>query len=412
MCTGPTDEQETQTSAGLIRGLWRAPKPLLYSAFTVDAGIACIGLALQFLGISMGASPLVLGLFGTLGTLGYTVSCLFSGRISDRFGRKRSAFGGIALCSVVWFLYPFAPNPYVILAMVPVGGLGLALFWPSVQAWLVELTKGGRAALTHNIGLFNLFWSSGVMLGPVLAGQTWAMGRTVPFFLSTGLIVLVMIALLLTPRGRQPAEDEYDRSKTSGHDVDPGMWTLFMRLAWYGLFGNWFLGATMRTMFPKLASTIGIGEQTVGWIMTIYYLAVLITFAAAWVTDRWQFRLSPLIAAEVLAMVGMVGAGLTTSASLFAVSFAVGGVAGGLSYVSSLYYSVHGPTRSRGKRTGLHEAILGSGALFGSLVGGIVAEYIHLRAPYFTVIVVLAGIIILQLLTYVRGRKSRGEIAA
>ncbi|MFP3904706.1 MAG: MFS transporter, partial [Armatimonadota bacterium] len=262
------DDTTPDAGEGIIARLWKPPRPLFYSAFTVDISVACIGLALQFLGISLGASPLILGLLGTLATLGYAVSCLFSGTVSDRFGRKRSAFIGLGISSAIWVAYTFAPNPYVLLALVPFAGMGLALFWPSIQAWMVELTTGGRRGLTRNIGLFNLFWCAGVMVGPTMAGQTWDLGHSLPFWLSAALVWLVMITLIVTPRGEVAEKDDYNRSDTSGHDVPEKIWPMFMRVAWFGLFGSWFLGATMRTMFPKLAHEISIGPKTVGWVMT------------------------------------------------------------------------------------------------------------------------------------------------
>jgi MFS family permease len=67
---------------------------------------------------------------------------------------------------------------------------------------------------------------------------------------------------------------------------------------------------------------------------------------------------------------------------VFGVAFAVAGMGAGVTYVSSLYYSLEGHAVSRGARAGIHEAVLGSGVFLGPLFGGFVAEIFGLRAPY------------------------------
>ena len=49
--------------------------------------------------------------------------------------------------------------------------------------------------------------------------------------------------------------------------------------------------------------------------------------------------------------------------------------------------------RKKGKGSGLHESILGGGAVLGPILGGVAAQYVGLRAPYFLCIGVLAAAI-------------------
>jgi len=74
---------------------------------------------------------------------------------------------------------------------------------------------------------------------------------------------------------------------------------------------------------------------------------------------------------------------------LFAAAFFGVGLCSSLTYNSSLYYSVHLVTR-KGKGAGIHETIVGCGALCGPLLGGIAAQYAGLRAPYILCAALLA----------------------
>jgi len=77
----------------------------------------------------------------------------------------------------------------------------------------------------------------------------------------------------------------------------------------------------------------------------------------------------------------------------------------GVTFTGSIFYSLY--TRGGGgRRTGFHEAIIGSGILFGPLLGGLAAEHIGPRSPYLLSSgIVLAGLI-LQVYFLKRGRAT------
>ena len=218
------------------------PKPygIFAAAFLIDLAVACLMLSLQFLAVSMGAIPRVLGMIGAFGSGGYAATCVFSGGIADRIGRKRSATIGIFSAAVVWLLYTTAPNPYWLLAMVPFGGAALGMVWPAVQAWLAERTASGQRALNRNLGLFNVSWSAGLLIGPLAAGYIWRDDfPALPFILCAATGGVIVVVLLLTPGGgpgvrqqRQSATDDAD----SAHEH--ALWPLFMKLAWLGNFSS------------------------------------------------------------------------------------------------------------------------------------------------------------------------------
>ena len=112
----------------------------------------------------------------------------------------------------------------------------------------------------------------------------------------------------------------------------------------------------------------------------------------------------------MVAAVGMVVAVFAVAKSLFALGFAMAGICAGMTYVCSLFYSLHGRDRDRGKTTGLHEAVLGSGAFMGPLLGGLSAQFINLRAPFAVAACVFAVACVLQLWVWSRAQKPRPEI--
>ena len=366
------------------------PRRLIGAAFLMDFAVGVAGLGVTELGILLHASPFVLGLMGTVGGAFYTLGCLVSGRLSDRYGRRRSVLAGCLLIISAWVAVSHAQTPLQIIWLIPFGSIGGALYWPPLQAWLAELSGDSRRELNRNLGLFNILWCTGLMLGPIVCGYVWPWGRYWPFGVGIAGVGLICAIASFTPRARSlpPAplpdregengEGAVEQDDTAAHPLAG----LYLKIAWAGNFSSWFASGVIKSLFPKLGDDLRFSPALVGVLIATIHLTQLVIF---WITrsnHRWQYRLWPFFAAQCLAFGGMVLAFVTGRPWLFGVAFGTAGICAGVTYVGSLFYSLHGNTDERGGKAGLHEAVLGSGILFGPLLGGLVANAVNLRAPF------------------------------
>jgi MFS family permease len=67
---------------------------------------------------------------------------------------------------------------------------------------------------------------------------------------------------------------------------------------------------------------------------------------------------------------------------MFALSWLVTGAVSGYAYQASIFFTLE-EISEKGKGSGFHEAIVGSGMFFGPLFAGWVGNNHSLRAPYF-----------------------------
>ncbi|TKX62236.1 MFS transporter [Halorubrum sp. ASP1] len=127
---------------------------------------------------------IVLSLFGFLNSL----SQPFTGRLSDRVGRRRPfVLAGILLLGTASGLYTVATSYPVLVALRAVQGLGAALIIPATVA-LVNEYAASDTDRGGNFGVYNTFRLIGFGFGPVLAGAVVEAG---PYDLSAvGLPVL------------------------------------------------------------------------------------------------------------------------------------------------------------------------------------------------------------------------------
>lgn len=374
---------------------------IMLVALLVDLGVACLSLGIQFLAIDLHATNLVLGLLGALGSLAYTVGCLYSGGVSDRLGRKLPAVVGCTVAATVWLLMSLARSPYYLLALVPLSGLAMSFLWPPAQAWISELSGGGSRRLNRNLSLFNIAWTAGIMTGPLLAGYTYGVSRFLPFLLAV--VPGYLAALVLA---RTPVADHGSGRPVHSHTTAPrAVVQMFLVLSWLGNFGSWFARGVLSNLFPKLATDLNFSHQVVGILIFLVGVGQIIAFILARFTDRWHHRLWLLIVAEVAGLAGIASPLWTQSPVWLGVGFVGLGIGAGITYVSSLTYALQGHAEERGQRSGLHEAVLGSGGLLGPLVGGLLAQKAGLMVPFTAGAWVFGAVVLIQVIYFIRQRR-------
>jgi MFS family permease len=111
----------------------------------------------------------------------------------------------------------------------------------------------------------------------------------------------------------------------------------------------------------------------------------------------------------------MIIAFLAGRPEVFALGFALAGACAGVTYVSSLIYSLQGRAAGRGARCGIHETVLGSGVLLGPLLGGLVASRVDLRSPFVLAATVFLLVAVADLLVWrrtIRPTRLRDRAAA
>jgi len=369
----------------------------------------------QYVGIAFGAGAATLGLIAAIGTFCYSLASLVTGRLSDRIGRRRAA---VLACSVLIAAHAalmFAGRIWHLMALAACAGTGAALFWPGLQAWIAELGGKTPRQLNRLLGAFNVTWAAGLVVGPVVAGQVWLLGRPGGrsqqwCFLVSVASAAVVLAVVLAVRARPVGGVQAAGPSEPPHPQA----TTYLYMAWAANFASWFGGGVVTALFPKLGHELGYNEGLIGLLAAAVHTGQMAMFAALLTTTRWQFRRWPLFAALGL---GITGAGCAVAANhpaLFVIGFLLLGLCAGTTYVGSLFYALQGGGPQRGSRAGLHEAVLGSGVFFGPLLGGALAGATHdllgpiasLRMPYVAAALVFAGSGVVQLVIW-RRRTAR-----
>lgn len=380
----PVRQHETHAGAARSVNAETALFPFLYAFIEGHLVVA-----LPIRATQLTSDPLLLGLVGTTfqGTL--VLFCALCGRISDHVPRWKMRVAGAFLCSTALFAMCVARGIVPLIALGGLLGVAGALYWPSLEASIAEHAPRGQ--LARSLSAFNLSWSAGGASGSFLSGALMRSGILVPF-VSAGLTGLVLGSVLswrytrLQPRLQDagPADEPQGRE-----EYDPRA-RRFLMLARVGAFGIYFTVGSIRWLFPKLGLSLALSPDRIALLMGLMMASETAVFVAMGRFRAWEFSGVPFFLFGAVALGAPLAIAGGSSMPAFVVGFCLLGGCAGVLYTMALFYSVHSP-QNKGANAGLHEAIIGSGALVGPLLGGGVARLAGLRAP----LVLCAGVILL-----------------
>lgn len=362
---------------------------LYVAAFIMDF---CGGLAFfstPLLGLKLGASVIELGLMGTLGGLIYILACPLMGRLADRYDRGRMMSIACLFTAVVYVLFVFVSRVSMLILSVPLIWMGMALFWPALQATLAE--GKNRIQLIKTLGTFNIVWSLGFMNGPLLGGFLYAVHPRLPFMIScAGMILLGGAMMLWHPvvHRHQPTPDEPLIDREHGRQG-----ARYRIIAWVASFTAFFTLGIVSNLFPKLATVLAISPPALGRLLAVPRLTQIVTFVIIRHSHRWQYRLLPLMIPQVCTAAGMLIVATMDSTIAFGVAFSTMGVLVGTAFYTSQFYAFFKEER-KGEQGAFNEMMVGMGNVSGPLLGGVLAQAVGLRAPY----VLCCGILIIGMI--------------
>ncbi len=357
--------------------------------FWMDLSASIFYLAAPLLVIDLGGNPIELGLIGTITASVHMLLANLAGRLSDRFGRRVLMIAGPLIFGISCMLTTQIGSVKGVLGLAALNGLGMAIFWPAFQAWIAESQRG--AALARNIGTFNMSWTASHLIGPTSAGLLFGLYPRLPFWVAAILCLLLFAVMRASTAERGPQPSDGIQSSPPGSEESNHVRT-FLYAIWIGNFASFFILGNARYQFPKLAREMTMSPYVIGLLMSCIGLAQFLGFFLLRGSERWHFNKFYLLGAQLLAAAGLGLIYAVDRQWIFAGAFIMLGLCASLTYYSSLYYAVR-LMKKKGKGTGLHESILGSGVVLGPLLGGVAAYAAGLRAPYILCLALLGAVV-------------------
>lgn len=359
--------------------------PLLAHEWRASISLAGV-YALRMLGMFLVLpvlSPYAAGLGGTaaagglaIGVYGFTQALLQLplGIASDRFGRKKVIYLGLAVFALGSFLSAMADNVTLLIIGRAVQGAGAVS--AAVTALLADLTREEvRTRAMASVGLtIGLTFAASMVLGPVLTRFVGVPG----LFALTGFLCLAAVAVvaLVTPNPtvsklRQDADTQPSRISE----------VLKNRLLMQLNFGIFALQAVMMAIFaslPTVAEGLGLARTSHGMLYLPAVLLGLVLMVPAIILAETRNKMKAVFVAGIL----LIAAGLAGMyfgiASLLAIGAALAVYFVGFNILEASLPSIVSkvaPVDLKGTAMGVYNTAQSVGVFVGGSVGGVLFRH-------------------------------------
>lgn len=341
-----------------------------------------------------GATPMLIGLAIGIYGLGQAVLQIPFGMLSDRFGRKRMIYIGLALFAIGSLLAASADSIYVVIAGRILQGSGAIA--SVLMALLSDLTREEqRTKAMATVGVsIGLSFSLSLVLGPLLGS---AFGLAGIFYVTAALALIAMLIvwqLVPTPRqNRVSADTQPAREMLARVLTDPRL----LRLD-FGIFALHLVLTAIFLIFPTLLrDQLGLPSSAHWW----FYLTVMVTSFFAMIPfiilGEKKRRMKPVLCGAVLMLT------LSTAAIAYLSQALI------LAWIVLFFFfmafnlleaslpslvSKESPAAAKGTAMGVYSTSQFSGAFLGGALGGLLLQQAGLQG----VIWLMVGVLLLWFL--------------
>ena len=300
---------------------------------------------------------------------------VFSAWQGGRFGQRRGYFNALKLgFGVMIFALAAGSQFHSAIGLVLATGafnVGMCFIWPTIEALV---SKGENAiGLPRMVGTYNVVWAATNALalfgGGILVEK---FGFKTIFFLPIAILTAQLALVFWLEKHASAARNTSHEPKPAPipdpHRPSPAKTKAFLRMAWLANPFAYIAINTFIPMLPTLAAHFQLTPMFAGFACSLWCFARLGTFVVLWFWTDWHYRFRWLVTAFALLVVSFAAILIVPNLVAVLAAQIIFGIAIGLIYYSSLFYSMDAG-EDKGDHGGIHEAAIGVGNCIGPAVG-------------------------------------------
>jgi MFS family permease len=344
---------------------------LFVALFTAMLGAGVIAPTMPLYASTLGAGGLGLGLVFSAFSISRAVFMPFTGKLSDRRGRKVFIVTGLTIYTVASLGYLWSGSVVELIWTRAMHGIGAAMIVPIAAAVIGDLSpKGQEGAM---MGRFNVALFLGYGAGPLLGGvvqQGWGLSAA---FLVMGGLSLVSLVLVATILPGQTVVEKNKRRQVSK------LRTLLQIHKFRGLIAFRFTNAVCRAsilaFLPVYIKRLDVNNAEVGFLVALnILLAGVVQHGFGKLADKMSRRFL-LALGNVLTAVSLLCVPLANSVLDLVILGIVMGLGSGVAYpAAGALVTELGRDHGMGNLNGFFNLAMSLGMILGPLASGSVID--------------------------------------
>jgi DHA1 family multidrug resistance protein-like MFS transporter len=266
---------------------------LALTVFSSNLGSGIIAPLLPIYAKELGASGVWLGIIFAGTSIASALLMPFTGRFSDKRGRKPILAFGIAGLTITSFAYIWAHSVASLTMVRFAGGAAAAMVSPIAQAYIGDITPKGEEGKW--MGIFNATYIVGFGTGPLLGGVVADhFGMNSAFYIMGFLNLLSFLGILIfLPEitQRRQSSGQFSLKAITASNITRSIFTYQI--------GASSTRGIMTTFVPVLAVTMaGMNSSLIGTLLTVTIIAnSLLQVPFGNLADRYNRRLMIIVGA-------------------------------------------------------------------------------------------------------------------
>jgi MFS transporter, DHA1 family, multidrug resistance protein len=360
---------------------------LALTTFCSNLGNGIIAPILPVYAETLGANGFWLGFIFAGSSITGALLMPFTGRFSDKHGRKLILAVGMLGLAVTSFAYAWANSIGSLLAVRFVQGAASAMVSPISQAYIGDITPPGQEGKW--MGIFNATFIVGFGSGPLLGGvvaQYW--GTNNAFFTMGALNILSLLAVLLflpEIKDRRISSGKFSLKGITASGITRGIFSYQM-----GASAN---RGIMTAFIPVFAvsAAVGMKASLIGTMLTIGIVTnSLLQLITGPLSDRFNRKMMIFIGSAGIAL-SMLLTPLANGFWLLLLFLLIGGVADAISTPPAMAAIVQ-EGRKHGMGISTSVSNMGSGLGMGlvPIFAGFIADAVGVTGAFYVAAAVVA----------------------
>jgi predicted MFS family arabinose efflux permease len=310
----------------------------------------------------------------------YTIASWQAGRFAQRcgyFNALKMGFGVMAAGLAAGSQLHSVPGNILAACVV---NLGMCCIWPTLEALVSEGETPEH--VPHAVGLYNITWAAtnatAFFIGGTLIEK---LGFQCIFYVPLA-VMLLQLGLVfglekiqprksgtgISPVGLPAADRGQQTHRRDACATAPARAKNFQRMAWLANPFAYVAINTLLAVLPGIAAKFHLSPMLAGFACSLWCFVRLGAFIVLWRWTGWHYRFRWLVTAFALLIVSFTAVLVAPNIAVLLVAQMFFGVAIGLIYYSSLFYSLDASDK-KSEHGGIHEAAIGVGNCLGPAAG-------------------------------------------
>lgn len=295
----------------------------------------------------------------------YIVFSRVGGSLSGRLGCMPTVLISASLTTLIPLVLMVSHRPFAPYLVMALYSSASALSWPGLESAIVHAP--GRWSTPRRLAAYNMVWSLTGALGFFASGALFSWHANAVLFVPS-LLHLTQVAWLLVRRSAAAPVPAAAPPPATAAAAAVRNKTRFMYAAWLGNTLGYFVVTGFSALAPHVGERLSLSPRLTIWLVCSMLFARAAAFVGFGWWEGWHYRWRWFVTALVLLPATLAVSFFSPSVGAVLAGQVVMGVALGLVYSASLYYSLdvgHGS----GDHGGIHESMIGVGILAGPLAG-------------------------------------------